>query len=617
MKNKRKHEDTYFIINLVKTKNHYHMRKFYLLFLLFLLIFSCKNESFLEIGDETSNAPSNYNFGNTAQRNFQGVVLDTNGVPVSGATVTIGTNTVTTNLRGFFTFKNASVKENFAHIKVTKSGYVNASRVLVPTNGMNQVNIMMIPATATSTITSGAASTVSLPNGTKVKFDGSFKDANGNAYSGNVSVAVFHLAPSNQYLNELMPGSFLATNLGGNSRVMETFGMLHVQLTGSSGQNLQIANGHTAEITVPVDPAQASNSPATIPLWSYNEDTGMWKEEGSATKIGNTYVGTVSHFSWWNCDAQFEQATMKVTVKNAAGQVLPNIKVTLKRSSQAYETYGMTDNAGMVSGIVPAGEVLSLKVYDVCNNIIYTSNVGPFPAGIITTIPDITVNPSASTSYTIQGNLKTCANAIVTDGYVMLKPAVSTNYFQYMSVPVNSTGGFTFNTYSCTANPQFIYEGFDAVNVQTTNQVTFTATSTNVNLGDIMACNSVNEFVNYKIDNQPVVYVVGSFNAQWAGLTPTSPNMVPKQLRINSMNPAGPFFSMTQNNMLGVAANFTTDYIFELSGAVITPSNGNLVINIATFGVVGDYIDFTVNGTYTNNSGSHTFTATGHVKRDM
>lgn len=69
--------------------------------------------------------------------------------------------------------------------------------------------------------------------------------------------------------------------------------------------------------------------------------------------------------------------------------------------------------------------------------------------------------------------------------------------------------------------------------------------------------------------------------------------------------------------MLGVAANFTTDYIFELSGAVITPSNGNLVINIATFGVVGDYIDFTVNGTYTNNSGSHTFTATGHVKRDM
>ncbi|WP_253316314.1 carboxypeptidase-like regulatory domain-containing protein [Chryseobacterium sp. S0630] len=592
------------------------MRKFYLLFLLSMLLFSCKDESLLEIEDNTSNSTSNYNFEATTQRNFQGVVLDTNGIPVSGATVTIGTSTVTTNLKGFFTFKNASVKENFAHVKVTKPGFVNASRVLVPTNGINRVNIMMIPATTTSTIATGSTSTVSLPNGTKVKFDGSFKDANGNPYSGSVSVGVFHLTPSNPYLNELMPGSFLATNLGGNARIMETFGMLHVQLTGSSGQNLQIANGHTAEITVPIDAAQTSSSPATIPLWSYNEETGMWKEEGAATKIGNTYVGTVSHFSWWNCDAQFPQATMKVTVKNSAGQVLPNIKVTLKRSSQSYETYGITDNTGTVSGIVPAGEILALNVYDACNNVMYTSNVGPFTAGIITTIQDITVNPSTSVNYTIQGSLKTCANTDVTDGYVILRSALNTNYFQYLSLPVNSTGGFTFNTYACTANPQFTYEGFDAINLQSTNEVTFTAPSTTVNLGNIMVCNSVNELISYKIDNQPTVNIVGLFNAQWTGLIP-SPIISPKQLRISSLNAAGPFFSMTQNNMLGVAASFTSNYGLEFSGGAITANNGNLVVNVTSFGAVGDYIDFTVNGTFTDSSGNHTFTATGHVKRDL
>lgn len=592
------------------------MRKFYLLFLLSMLLFSCKDESLLEIEDNTSNSTSNYNFGATTQRNFQGVVLDTNGIPVSGATVTIGTSTVTTNLKGFFTFKNASVKENFAHVKVTKPGFVNASRVLVPTNGINRVNIMMIPATTTSTIATGSTSTVSLPNGTKVKFDGSFKDANGNPYSGSVSVGVFHLTPSNPYLNELMPGSFLAINLGGNARIMETFGMLHVQLTGSSGQNLQIANGHTAEITVPIDAAQTSSSPATIPLWSYNEETGMWKEEGAATKIGNTYVGTVSHFSWWNCDAQFPQATMKVTVKNSAGQVLPNIKVTLKRSSQSYETYGITDNTGTVSGIVPAGEILALNVYDACNNVMYTSNVGPFTAGIITTIQDITVNPSTSVNYTIQGSLKTCANTDVTDGYVILRSALNTNYFQYLSLPVNSTGGFTFNTYACTANPQFTYEGFDAINLQSTNEVTFTAPSTTVNLGNIMVCNSVNELISYKIDNQPTVNIVGLFNAQWTGLIP-SPIISPKQLRISSLNAAGPFFSMTQNNMLGVAASFTSNYGLEFSGGAITANNGNLVVNVTSFGAVGDYIDFTVNGTFTDSSGNHTFTATGHVKRDL
>ena len=395
--------------------------------------------------------------------------------------------------------------------------------------------------------------------------------------------------------------------------------MLHVQLTGSSGQNLQIANGHTAEITVPVDASQNSSSPNTIPLWSYNEETGMWNEEGSATKVGNTYVGTVSHFSWWNCDAQFEQATMKVTVKNSAGVALPNIKVTLKRASQTYETNGISDNAGMVSGIVPAGEVLTLKVYDVCNNAIYTSSVGPFATGSTTTIPDIIVNPSASMNYIIQGNLKTCANANVTDGYVTLRNVAGSNYFNYLSVPVSSTGNFTFNTYACVANPQFIYEGFDMTNVQTTGEITFTATANTVNLGNITVCNSVSEFISYKIDSQPVTYVIGTFNAQWSGLSPmpAAPNIPSKQLIINSQNPSGPSFGMKQNNMMGVPASFTTDYFFGISNTDIMPVNSNLVVNISSFGAVGDYIDFTVNGTYTNTSGSHTLTVTGHVKRDF
>ena len=312
------------------------------------LVFSCKDEAFLETGNETANPQSNYNFGSTTQKDFQGVILDTNGAPIYGATVQIGTTSVATNYKGFFTLKNASVQENFAHIKVTKAGFINASRVLVPSNGMNRINIMMIPETLTSTVSSGATSTVSLADGTKVKFDGSFKDANGNAYSGSVSVSLYHLAPSNTYLNELMPGSFLATSSNGSARIMETFGMLHVQLTGSAGQNLQIATGHTAEITVPVDASQSSTSPSTIPLWSYNENTGMWNEEGSATKVGNTYVGTVSHFSWWNCDIQLPQATLKVTVKNNTGQPLVNAKVTLKRNSQTYEVSGITDNNGVV-----------------------------------------------------------------------------------------------------------------------------------------------------------------------------------------------------------------------------------------------------------------------------
>lgn len=86
-----------------------------------------------------------------------------------------------------------------------------------------------------------------------------------------------------------------------------------------------------------------------------------------------------------------------------------------------------------------------------------------------------------------------------------------------------------------------------------------------------MACNSVNEFISFKIDNQNVKYVLGNaIRAEWYGLTSTSPNMPAKQLRIYHVLPVGDYFSMTQNNVLGVSGSFNTDYSFEFSGGILT-----------------------------------------------
>ena len=35
-------------------------------------------------------------------------------------------------------------------------------------------------------------------------------------------------------------------------------------------------------------------------LWYFDEDAGLWKEEGSATLSGNVYTANVSHLSYWN-----------------------------------------------------------------------------------------------------------------------------------------------------------------------------------------------------------------------------------------------------------------------------------------------------------------------------
>ena len=57
-----------------------------------------------------------------------------------------------------------------------------------------------------------------------------------------------------------------------------------------------------------------------IPLWSLNEDTGIWEQEGTGKVTdGNSPTGLVleakvSHFSWWNCDVSLIRAQAYVTV---------------------------------------------------------------------------------------------------------------------------------------------------------------------------------------------------------------------------------------------------------------------------------------------------------------
>lgn len=587
------------------------MTKLYSLFMILMILVSCKSDSFIDLeNQQQGNQETNFNFGNSAQRNFHGLVLSTDGTPVSGATVTIGSSTVQTNSKGIFVIKNADVKENFAYVKVTKTGFVNGSRTMVPTNGSNKINIMMIPATNTSTIASGATATVSLPNGTKVKFDGSFKDANGNAYSGNVNVAMFHLKPSDQYLNELMPGSLLANNTAGNARVMETFGMLHVQLTGASGQNLQIANGHTAEMTVAIDATQTSTAPSTIPLWTFNETTGIWQEEGSATKVGNAYVGNVSHFSWWNCDAQFPQCILNVHIQNSTALPLSNVTVRIFRQNQN-STSAITDGNGNASGIVPAGENLTLKILDACNNVIVTNNIGPFANNSNNTLPAITISQNLNNiiTTTITGTLKDCSGNNVTNGLAYLSYGSSTNYFSGYSAVVTN-GGFSFNVLGCASSQQLTFLGADFTNLQTTGNINFTATSPTTNLGNLTVCTTTTEFVTSQTDTQAIKYFITPIFASNYSQSPIGGG----GLNVSSQNATGSFYLTSQN--ISSVGTYISNFSIESSGGVIQANGNNLTLQISNFGAVGQYIDFTINGTYTNTTGSHTLSVTGHVIRD-
>ena len=125
--------------------------------------------------------------------------------------------------------------------------------------------------------------------------------------------------------------------------------MTSVSMTDNAGNKLQLKPGDDgkARVTFPV-PADMSDDKHIgdpIPLWSFDEERGIWVEEGVATYNAeeNVYEGYVSHFSWANLDWPEKRATIAVTVVDDDGTPIPNVKVTIGQVSKTTKKDGKAE----------------------------------------------------------------------------------------------------------------------------------------------------------------------------------------------------------------------------------------------------------------------------------
>ncbi|MCA6423135.1 MAG: Ig-like domain-containing protein [Flavobacterium sp.] len=589
-----------------------NLHSFFCLLLLAVSFSSCNPND-----DSNNNAGPNddafaQNFGSAVARDFIGQIVDMDNNPIQNVEIKIGTSTTQTDVNGVFIINNANVYQKFAYITAKKTGFIDGSRAMVPTSGKNNVKIMLLPNAPLETIQSGVVSEVSIYSGTKVKFQGGFQDENGTDYSGPVQVSMFHLTPSDENIDKLMPGMLYAQTATNQEAILETFGMLNVELRGSAGQKLNIKEGQTAEITIRIDDSQIATAPSSIPLWHFDEAKGYWKEDGVATKVGNKYVGEVSHFSWWNCDAPFPLVTLTVTIVDANGNGISNVGVGLIANGNSWPVIGYTNTNGQISGLVPSNQTLVLNVYPdfySCNssNIIYTTSIGPLSAN--TTLSNIVINNSQTIiSSTVVGNLVKCNNTNVTNGYVILNRAGS-----YSVSPVTN-GSFSFNEIYCPSNTQFTLKGFDIENLQQTDSINYNFTAPITTIGNLQACTAVDEFISYQIDNNPTVFFTQNVSGGLTGGNSFggNPSFYVYGSSINTE------FYIGSSNVLTPGVYTTPQFIIEGSGIYIGSGTTNTMqFNVSQIGVIGEFMDMTFSGTYQDpNGGNHTLTGVAHVIRD-
>jgi hypothetical protein len=166
-------------------------------------------------------------------------------------------------------------------------------------------------------------------------------------------------------------------------------------------------------------------------------------------------------------------------------------------TSQVYGTRGgYTDSAGSISGLIPQGELLSLRAYSNCGTLLAGVNLGPVltdqDAGTI-------VATLLNARLIIKGTVTNCGDSALTNGYVNIRME-NINY----SVAVNK-GAFSMTFNRCNVDPVSV--DLMAVDLSTSvfNGITMTVDTGTVDVGNLTACgNDATQFIKVNVEGNDI-----------------------------------------------------------------------------------------------------------------
>jgi len=567
---------------------------FTFLFCTMLILSACKKDDIQPLEPPTDTSSNPLYAGNSITTTIGGIVLDYNGTPVSNALITVGDKTGYTNLAGTFNFTNVTVDKKRAYVKIQKVGYFLGSRSFKPSATYNNyVRIQLLTKTNEGNFNNSTGGTINVNGGAKLTFEaGDVSLEDGSAYSGTVTVYASYLDPTASNLGNIMPGDLSALNSSNQIVTLESFGMIAVELMGANGEKLNVANGQTVKIIMPVKAQQAGSAPSTIPLWYFDEAQGNWKEEGQATLQSGEYIGYVSHFSFWNYDYPFPSINFKARfVCSGVPLVNSTVKLTMPSGSSSI---GITNGNGEVNGLIPQGVTLLMEVIDECGTVILSQNV---PASS-TDIDLGNVNTcSSGNQATISGTIVDCGGNPISNGMVRI-PLVGNNVIYLYTDPSGSFNS-VINICSLSTINVTVYD----LDNSTQSATMPIPTGSTINLGTINTCNQIDEYIKYTIDGT-------QYDIIELGQDEVSSYYYPDTTGITGYHNPDNINLKIGNAVLG---NNSCSIYGVNQYQIQFPATINM--NITTLGTVpGAYIEGTFNGTFTEAGGGSIHTISGSFR---
>ncbi len=441
--------------------------------------------------------------------NVYGRVITVNNLPVVDAVVTINNMTISTDENGLFNAKDITINGYGNLVSVTAPGYFHGAR-LIESEGGTDIN------TTIKLIEKSMKGSINANNGGDIMIGGknqlalgasSIKDADGNIYDGTVNVFAEWLDPTDVNTLQTMPGDLRAVNIDSDIMQLATFGMLAVELEAPDGSPLNIADGSTAQLSFEVPAELLDAAPVSIPLWFFDEETGYWIEDGEATLVDGVYVGDVSHFSFWNCDVPYPLVEVEGSVVNGNGVGISNVLVEIIIAESVISGCSYTDGDGNFYGKIPKNESLIINIYNSCNQLVYTADIGPFDSDVV--LDPIVIDDSEYIVH-FSGSVTSCDDNPVTNGNVLVEYQGGIQFLY-----TDEEGNFSSAIDICEGTSVATITAYNVDDLQQSTPIEVDINGqADIDLGILSTCDELTEYFFYEMDG--TTYTMETAYAQTA-----------------------------------------------------------------------------------------------------
>ncbi len=278
-------------------------------------------------GEKSSGAKGTENYGVVMGR-----VTDTGGFKLGDVKVTANGQPVETNDQGWFSISNVTEGDRVI-VDFERDGYATTHRVVdVETGESSFIDATMSPVDKTDSFSGNIGGAVTTTSGGSIDIGAKdLEDISGNTHTDDVYISMTVFDPSDDEDANAFPGEYLGIS-GGEYYPIKSFGFMDISVTDSYGNELQLKDGQTATITIPVPSSLQSDASSlgTCPLWYFDTDTGYWMEDGQGTydSSSKSFVGTITHFSTWNYDVAYPRAYISGRVVDSSGNPVSGAEVT-------------------------------------------------------------------------------------------------------------------------------------------------------------------------------------------------------------------------------------------------------------------------------------------------